>query len=166
MDLLWLRSLHILGAVVLLGTGLGTAFQLWSAGRGGSALVIAEVARATVRADWIFTAPAVALQPVTGLGLALGLGYPLDSAWILAAVALYLVAGVCWLPVVGLQMRIARLAQADAARGGAPGTETRRLLGIWFRLGWPAFLAVLVILHLMVFRPELWPEFWPLGAAS
>lgn len=162
MELLWLRSLHILGAVALLGVGLGSAFQLWSASRSAAAPVVAEVARAVVWADWIFIAPAVLLQPVTGLLLALELGHPLDSDWLIAAVGLYLVAGACWIPVVGLQMRIARLAKRDAALGQPLCSEARRLLRIWFWLGWPAFGAVLVILHLMVFRPDG----WLLGAAS
>lgn len=156
MDLLWLRSLHILGAVVLLGLGLGSAFQLWSASRSGAAPVVAEVAGAVVRADWLFIAPAVVLQPVTGLALALGLGHPLDSDWLLAAALLYLLAGACWLPVVGLQIRIARLARQDAESGRPLRAEARRLLRIWFWLGWPAFGAMLAILHLMVFRPVGW----------
>ena len=154
MDLLWIRSLHILGAVVLLGTGLGTAFQLWSAGRSGSAPVVAEVAQAVVRADWIFTTPAILLQPITGLVLALGLGHPLDAPWILATAGLYGIAGLCWPPVVWLQIKTARLARRDAAAGQPLCAEARRLLRIWFWLGWPAFAAVLLILHLMVFRPE------------
>lgn len=156
MELLWLRSLHILGAVALLGVGLGSAFQLWAASRNAAAPVVAEVARAVVWADWIFIAPAVLLQPVTGLLLARDLGHPLDSDWLVAAIGLYLLAGACWLPVVGLQIRIARLAKRDAALGQPLCAEARWLLRVWFWLGWPAFGAVLVILHLMVFRPEGW----------
>ena len=156
MELLWLRSLHVLGAVALLGVGLGSAFHLWWASRNAAAPVVAEVARAVVWADWLFIAPAVLLQPLTGLFLALELGHPLDSDWLVAAIGLYLLAGACWLPVVGLQMRIARLAKRDAGLGQPLCAEVRRLLRIWFWLGWPAFGAVLVIVHLMIFRPDGW----------
>ncbi len=156
MDDLWLRSLHVLGAVVLLGLGLGSAFHFWFVSRSAGAPAIAEAARAVVWADWLFIAPAVVLQPLTGLALATELGHPLDSDWLLAAIALYLLAGACWLPVVGLQIRIARLAKADALAGRPLGPEAARLIKRWFWLGWPAFGAILVVLHLMVFRPEGW----------
>jgi uncharacterized membrane protein len=44
---------------------------------------------------------------------------------------------------------------ADAARRGQqPSAEYRRLFRIWFALGWPAFLAVIAILILMIAKPS------------
>lgn len=149
------KVLHILGATVLLGTGLGTAFQMSMAHRSGSPAVVARVARQTVIADWLFTTPAVILQPVTGLILATLTGVSLFEPWLSVSIGLYLFTGACWLPVVWIQDRMARLA-AEAVRAGTPlPVRYYRLFRIWFILGWPAFLAVLGIVHLMVLKPAL-----------
>src|SRR5215510_4283781 len=94
-----IKWLHVIGATVLFGTGLGTAFHLWYTMRMGSVAAIAASTRTTVVADWIFTTTAGILQPVTGLALASIVGYPLGSTWIVASIVLYLVVAACWVPV-------------------------------------------------------------------
>ena len=148
-----LKWLHVVGAAVLFGTGLAIAFNFWLALRGASVAMIAAAARATVIADFAFTMPAVALQPVTGIALALAAGYPLTSTWIAASVALYLAAGACWIPVVFIQLKLRDIA-AKSAHDGAPlPAEFHRLARRWFVLGWPAFIAVGAIFWLMIARP-------------
>ena len=155
MDPLAIKYLHVLGAIVIFGTGLGTAFHMWTAHRTGDARVVAAAGRSTVLADWIFTTPAVVLQPVTGVALAWLYGWPLTTGWLLVSVALYLLAGACWLPVVWLQLRMRNLARDAAATGAPLPAAYRRAARIWFWLGWPAFLAMFAILHLMIVRPPL-----------
>ena len=155
MDPLAIKYLHVLGAIVIFGTGLGTAFHMWCAHRTGDARVIAAAGRSTVLADWIFTTPAVVLQPLTGVALAWVYGWPLTTGWLIVSVALYLLAGACWLPVVWLQLRMRALAQAAADAGMPLPAAYRRAARVWFWLGWPAFLAMFVILHLMIARPGL-----------
>jgi uncharacterized membrane protein len=47
-----------------------------------------------------------------------------------------------------------RLATAAALEGGRElPTRYHRLARAWFVLGWPAFIAMFTILHLMVFKP-------------
>ena len=48
MDHLWLKAIHILSATLVLGTGLGIAFFLWTAHRTGDARIVAAVARNVV----------------------------------------------------------------------------------------------------------------------
>ena len=155
MELLAVKYLHVLGAIVIFGTGLGTAFHMWCAHRTGDARVIAAAARSTALADWIFTTPAVVLQPLTGVALAWLYGWPLTTGWLIASVALYLLAGACWLPVVWLQLRMRALAQTAAETGAPLPAAYRRAARAWFWLGWPAFLAMFAILHLMIARPGL-----------
>ena len=135
-----LLTLHILSATLLFGTGLGTAFYLWMAHRGGDPRSIAAVSRHVVIADFLFTAPAAVIQPVTGIAL-VGLG-GIDprSSWLVAAYLLFALAGACWLPVVGLQIRIRDLARDAVAAGRPLGPAYRRCMAIWFALGWPAEL--------------------------
>jgi uncharacterized membrane protein len=68
--------------------------------------------------------------------------------------ALYGLVGVCWLPVVVLQIKMRDLAeQAVATQATALPPHYHRLARIWFWLGWPAFLSVLAIFWLMIARP-------------
>jgi uncharacterized membrane protein len=150
-----LKWLHVIGAAVLLGTGAGIAFFMLMAHRGGDVRVIAGVARIVVLADYMFTATAVVAQPVTGVLLARATGYSLAEGWILASIALYLLTGAFWLPVVWMQSRMRSLAEAAAAAGEALPAEYHRLFRRWFAFGFPAFTAVLAIFWLMIARPEI-----------
>jgi uncharacterized membrane protein len=150
---LLIKWLHVAGAAILLGTGIGIAFHLWITLRGRNIVAIAAAARATVLADFVFTLPAIVLQPLTGIALANAMGYPLDSSWILASFALYLIAGACWVPVVFIQLRLRALAAKAAFEGAPLGEEFHRLARRWFLLGWPAFIAVGAIFWLMIARP-------------
>ncbi len=116
--ILALRLVHILGASVLFGTGLGIAFFMWMANRAGDPANIAATAGTVVIADTIFTAVAVIVQPMSGALLAWLTGYSLLQSWILAALALYVVVGLCWLPVVVIQIRLRDVAR-DAAQKSA-----------------------------------------------
>jgi uncharacterized membrane protein len=149
-----LKIAHVIGATVLLGTGAGIAFFMLMAHRARDPALIAHTAGIVVLADTVFTALAVILQPVTGAGLAHLSGYPLLSGWVGLSLALYVVTGLCWLPVVWIQIRLRDLA-AQAANAGAPLPDRYfQLFRLWFVLGFPAFAAVLGIVWLMVAKPS------------
>ena len=69
---LLLKTVHILSATVLFGTGLGIAYFKWSTDRTQDPAAIRAVSDRVVTADWLFTLPTAILQPVTGLALAGG----------------------------------------------------------------------------------------------
>ena len=150
-----LKFLHVIGAAVLLGTGAGIAFFMLLAHRTGDAATVASVARIVVIADFVFTATAVVVQPITGFLLAWIVGYSLLDGWILLSIALYLLTGAFWLPVVWMQMRMRDLA-AEAVRDGKPlPAQYHRLFCLWFAFGFPAFGAVVAIFWLMIAKPQL-----------
>jgi uncharacterized membrane protein len=153
-----LKFAHVIGAAVLLGTGAGIAFFMLLAHRDGRPVVVAGVARIVVIADFLFTATAVVAQPVTGVWLALHVGYPLTEGWILLSVFLYLLTGAFWLPVVRMQMRMRDLAIGAVSGGTTLPDDYHRLFRLWFAFGFPAFAAVLAIFWLMIQRPSfvLW----------
>ena len=154
--ILVLKIVHLLGAAVLFGTGLGIAFFMYMANRTGDVATIATTARTVVIADAVFTLNAVIAQPVSGAALALSIGYSFWEPWIVLSIVLYVAVGLCWLPVVAIQLRLREVAAA-AVREGKPLPEAyHRLFRIWFRLGWPAFLGVIAIFALMIVRPQLW----------
>lgn len=148
-----LRWTHIVGACVLLGTGAGIAFFMVMAQRTRDARVIAHVAGTVVIADWLFTATAVVIQPITGALLATSIGWRLMEGWILLSLALYVLVGALWLPVVWIQHQLRDMARASAASGADLPDRYHRLYRIWFAAGFPAFAAVLAIVWLMVVRP-------------
>jgi uncharacterized membrane protein len=147
------KTLHIVSAAILFGTGIGIAFFFFSAHRGGDLASRYFAARATVLADFLFTLPAIVVQPVTGFWLIYRNGWDWSEAWLVATYLLYLVAGLCWLPVVWIQLRLrSMLRHAVAANAPLPDAYIR-LFRLWFVLGWPAFFGLVAIFFLMVLRP-------------
>ena len=149
------KYLHVLSSTVLFGTGIGTAFQMVWAMRSADPQVIARVAGGVVLADWMFTTPAGLVQPATGLWLVWLAGHDPAEGWLLVTYALYLLAFICWAPVVHLQIRIRDLARAAATSGQALPPAARRAYAFWFVLGWPAFGALMLVFWLMITKPTL-----------
>jgi uncharacterized membrane protein len=148
------KWLHILSSTLLFGTGLGSAYYMWFASRTRDPRAIAVVVRYVVMADWLFTTTTIVFQPLSGLWLLHLAQIPLTSRWIMWTFALYIVAGVCWLPVVWLQLRMRDIAQAAVREGRNELPEPYwRYLRIWFWLGWPAFIALVIVFWLMVAKP-------------
>jgi uncharacterized membrane protein len=150
---LTLKWIHILSSVLLVGTGLGSAFYMFFTNRSGNVQAQAVVSRLVVRADWWFTTPTVFIQPATGLAMVHMLGLPWSTPWLAASLALYVLAGACWVPVVWLQLRMRTLAAEAADTGGALPALYWRYARWWERLGYPAFVAMVVVFYLMVNKP-------------
>lgn len=148
-----LKIIHIMSGAVLFGTGAVIAFFMVRAHLTKDAATVASVGAIVVLADFLFTASAVVVQPISGLGLIHLQGYGLFEPWLVAAYALYALVGVCWLPVVWIQMQMAKLAKAAAADGLPLPERYHRLFRTWFILGWPAFAGVIGIYWLMVAKP-------------
>ena len=155
MTFLLLRLLHILGAAILLGTGLGIAFFAWFgyrlAVRQDDIGLLRGVLGLTVVADTVFTATAAIVQPITGIALWRMTVNDWSHPWFLSVLALYVGVGLCWLPVVKLQIRL-RDAARTAASIAALDLGFHRSFKRWFMLGVPAFVLMLVLMALMVFR--------------
>ena len=150
-----LKYLHIVGAAVLLGTGSGIAFFMLVAHVQGKPAVIAAVGRIVVIADYVFTASAVIIQPITGLLLVRNVGYPITEGWIMWSLVLYVFTGLFWLPVVWMQMQLRDLA-AEAAHLNQPLPRRYYTIFMWWcAFGVPAFAAVAIIMWLMIAKPPI-----------
>ncbi|WP_020560112.1 DUF2269 family protein [Thiofilum flexile] len=152
MTYLTLKYLHILSMVLLFGTGLGSAFYKWMADQSGNIEHIAVTNRHVVLADWLFTTPTVIFQPISGLWMVYLLQLPLSTPWIAWSLGLYVVAGLCWLPVVWLQIQMRELSNMAAATHTALPALYWYYARWWFWLGVPAFIAMVAIVLLMVFK--------------
>ena len=153
---LLLKLLHIISSTLLFGTGLGTAFYMWRADRSGDVAFIAAVSRSVVMADWLFTTPAVIIQPVTGFAMLYVAGIPFSTSWVLTSLSLYVFVGLCWAPVVRIQQQVSKNASEALADKISLDQTHASLMRRWYTLGWPAFTGVLAIFYLMVFKPALW----------
>jgi uncharacterized membrane protein len=156
MEYLALKWIHILSSTFLFGTGVGSAFFKFLADRNGNLQNIAQTNKNVVIADWLFTTPTAIIQPITGIMLTQLLGFPLSSSWLVVSIALYIVVGLCWLPVVYLQIRMSKLSAAAVLNNVPLGADYKRMEKQWFWLGVPAFISMVAIFYLMVFKPLLW----------
>ncbi len=152
MTYITLKTLHILSMVLLFGTGLGSAFYKWMADRSGNVTHIAITNRHVVLADWIFTTPTVIFQPLSGLLMMSLLGLPLTTPWIIVSLLLYALAGTCWLPVVWLQIRMQKISAEAASRGCQLPEIYWKMARWWFWLGVPAFISMVLVVALMVYK--------------
>lgn len=153
---LMLKMLHILSSMILIGTGAGIAFFMLIASRSNSPQGLLVVTKIVVLADWVFTAPAVIVQLVSGVLLMQLLGYSFTSPWFITVFSLFLLIGACWLPVVWIQYKLRFLASQMASTDCESSAASNRFRGwmkVWMLLGVPAFSAIIVILYLMVFKP-------------
>lgn len=150
-----LRWLHVMGATVLIGTGAGIAFFMLISNRSKSPVLIAHTASIVVLADTVFTLGAVIAQPITGILLAQDVGWSLSEGWIVLSLILYILIGALWLPVVWIQIQLRNLARRAAATEMPLPPRYHTLLRVWIWLGFPAFAMIVVIVWLMISRPEI-----------
>ena len=153
MDYVVVKWLHILSSTFLFGTGIGSAWYMLFATMSRDVRAIAVVTRNVVWADWLFTATTAVIQPLTGFYMIHLAGYPFHSKWIMWSIALYVLAGACWLPVVWIQMRLRDLSAEAARTSSELPPQYWRLFKIWVALGVPAFAAFVIIFWLMVAKP-------------
>ncbi len=149
-----IKMLHILGSVVLFGTGAGIAFFMFQARHERDYAVKLYAAQTTVKADYLFTLPAVIIQPLSGAWLIYHGGYDPLGFWLVTTYSLYIIAGVCWVPVVVIQITLKKML-IEAVANKAPLPERyHKLFRLWFLLGWPAFLGLIIVFFLMVAKPS------------
>jgi uncharacterized membrane protein len=147
------KYLHVLGAIVILGTGSGIAFFMLMAHRSQDAEFIARTAAVVVTADALFMLSAVILQPVTGGLLMMLSATSITERWLLVSLALYVVAGLFWVPVVFMQIEMRDLARKAAEQRDALPQRYSALHRRWFVFGFPGFGATMLILWLMIAKP-------------
>jgi uncharacterized membrane protein len=156
MEYVVLKWVHILSSTILFGAGVGSAFHLFAASVRRRVGGVASSARNVVLADWMLTTPTAILQPVTGVALVHKLGLSFATPWVAWSMGLYVVAIACWLPVVVMQLRMQKLAEAAELRGDPVPVAYDRLFHRWTALGMAAFLVFVLIFWLMVAKNLPW----------
>jgi uncharacterized membrane protein len=82
----------------------------------------------------------------------LELDYSFSSSWFLTVLALFVIVGICWLPVVYIQYLLRTMAEKAVATG-ALSPKFKTLMRLWTTLGIAALITILVIFWLMIFKP-------------
>jgi len=144
-----IKLIHIISATLLFGTGLGSAFYMFMAYRSGSMEAMRETNRLVVLADYLFTSPAIVIQLATGIYLLNYWRIEWTSIWSLSVFGLFAFVGLCWLPVVWLQIWL----RNRASLLDKPDKQYHYRMKVWIILGMLAFPAVLILYGLMVFKP-------------
>lgn len=148
-----MRTLHIISSTILFGTGIGIAFFMFRSHFTNDIAEKLYAARGTVLADYIFTLPAVVIQPATGFWLIWQGGYEWTELWLILTYVIYIIAGACWLPVVWIQIELKNMLIKSATNETKLPARYYSLFRIWFILGWPAFVGLVIVFFLMVFKP-------------
>lgn len=148
-----IQYIHALGAIVILGTGIGIAFFMLMAHRSGDPAFIARTAEVAVIADFLFTLSAVLLQPVTGALLMWLSSTSITEGWLMTALTLYVIAGLFWVPVIFMQIEMRNLARTAVVKGAPLPPRYFTLFRRWVLCGIPGFGAVMAILWLMFVKP-------------
>lgn len=154
MDLyLVIKTLHIISSTILFGTGAGIAFFMLGSYFTDNLQKKFYASRNTVLADYIFTAPAVVIQPLTGFWLIQYGGHEWTDLWLVITYVLYGLVGLCWLPVVWIQIQLKTILADCVANATELPARYHKLFKMWFILGWPAFIGLVGVFFLMVFKP-------------
>ena len=151
---LWLKALHILGAVLFLGNIIVTGWWKAMADRTRDPRVVAFAQRQVTLTDYVFTLGGVIL--VLGAGLAnirlAGLRYAANP-WLEWGMGLFVASGVIWIALlVPLQARLGRLARGFADGHTPIPDEYWRLCRSWNLWGLLATLLPLSVVYFMVFK--------------
>ena len=147
------KTLHILSSTILFGTGIGIAFFMFQSWISDNTHEKLYAVKNTVLADFLFTFPAVIIQPLSGMALIHMVGFDWSAYWLMATYIIYFMAGLCWLPVVWIQVQLKKMC-IEASKSGAELPERyNTLFKIWFLLGWPAFVGLIAVFYLMVAKP-------------
>lgn len=148
-----LRIVHGLLAAVLFGTALGGLFFARRAWESGDLKQIEATFGSLVRLEFWFVASSALLLPLSGLVLAKVAGWPLGQVWLLWSAGLYLLAVICWLPLLWLQVRIRNLAR-KALRDGTPlAPRAAEHAALHSRLAVLALTLLVAVYALMVIKP-------------
>ncbi|NJL08235.1 MAG: DUF2269 family protein [Methylacidiphilales bacterium] len=150
-----LKTLHIVGVVLLVGNVTITAFWKAFADRTGNPAVIAFGQRLVTITDFVFTGGGIALLYLGGTGAALVQGlHPFAPGWLLWGQILFLSSGAIWaLILIPAQIRLARAARAFADGGPIPESYWRDNRN-WLIWGIIACVPLFVAIWVMVAKPQ------------
>jgi uncharacterized membrane protein len=154
--ILALRFVHVLFAAVMFGAWLAAACFMVFARRSGNASVVALVSLFVVRIELFVVAPAMVLQPVTGVPLETVIGLSnIDNFWIDSSILVYAIVVLAWLGALRAEFVIRRMARQASLGGTKLGKNYARVFRIWSGLAVLIFAGLVLLYLLMIWQPRL-----------
>ena len=150
-----LKYLHIISAMLMVGTGFGSALYVFFSNRFGNLASQYFTNRMVVFCDWTITTPAVIIQPITGLMLGERMGMSLTSDWFINVYILYFTIGIAWLPVVWLQIQMKKMTDRAYLNNEPLDLRYKRYQYYWEGLGYIGFTGSVLIFYIMVTKMPL-----------
>ena len=152
----WLRVIHVLAVVVLLGNLLMAPFWRKRLAALGGVQARAAANRSVRVADLLFTLPGWVVVLATGIMLIIYRDMGMRGGWLHLSLLLFLGWLVFW-HILVLRARKAMIAQAEeAASGGQAPPELAQHERQWQQWSYLAAGIAVLILILMVIQPPLW----------
>jgi uncharacterized membrane protein len=150
MAYLWLKTLHIVLAIVAVGFNISYGLLIGRARRAGRVELTYALRTVKVMDDYVAN-PAYVLLLVTGIGMLHLSGIPFSTRWVHVSMALLLVALAIG---AGLYTPTLRKQIALLETRGPDDADFRRVSARGQMLGGILGVIVLVIIWLMVFKPS------------
>jgi uncharacterized membrane protein len=152
----WLKVVHVLAVVVLLGNLLMAPFWRKRLAALGGVQARAAANRSVRVADLIFTLPGWVVVLATGIMLIIYRDMGMRGGWLHLSLLLFLGWLIFW-HILVLRARKAMIAQAEeAASGGQAPPELAQHERQWQQWSYVAAGIAVLILILMVIQPPLW----------
>jgi len=150
---LFLKGIHILGVILLLGNIIVTAWWKIMADRTRDPRVIAFAQRQVTLTDWVFTAPGALITVVAGDTMAYGfMSSTWKIRWLVWGRLLFIASGIVWATVlIPIQIRQAQIARSLTTTECIPD-EYWRLTRRWQFFGAVAVALPLLNIYWMVFN--------------
>ncbi len=151
-----LKLVHVLAVIVFVGNI--TVGVLWKAigDRTRNPAIMAHTMLGIIRADRVFTIPAIIVLVIAGVGAAqVGHLSILGTGWILWAIVLFVISGIAFGPLSRVQRQIAQVAAAGTSSAGMDWKRYDTLSNQWALWGTIALIAPLLAVACMVLKPAL-----------
>jgi uncharacterized membrane protein len=150
----FMKFLHVIGVVLLVGNVTITAFWKVWADRTGNVQIVVYAQQLVTLCDWIFTLSGIVMILAGGYGMVVIRGFNVfESEWLILGQLFFLVSGLIWLFVlVPIQVKQAGQARVSSLSGSIPAVYWRdgRLWLIW---GIIATIPLVGAIYVMIAKP-------------
>ena len=148
-----IKLTHISCSTILMWTGIASVLAMFLANRFGDRDAIHQVARYVLIADLAITTPALVLQLATGMLLLNLAQFDPTQMWLFLGITLYVLASFCWVPTVGLQMQMRRLAAQAVDKDEPLGPGYSAVEKRWSLFACLTFVMLACVFYFMIYKP-------------
>jgi len=161
MEYLLFKLVHIFAVVIFLGNITLGIFWKAHADSSKSPQIMQHTMAGIIKADRIFTLPAIVIILIGGFGAAIVGGVPiLRTGWIFWSIVLFSISGYAFsAQVAPLQRKLLEVASAGVQSGSIDWKQYSKHSSRWLMWGAVALIAPFIAAILMILKPSL-PSFW------